>query len=78
MMAEEENFKDINTVYSLINVEPIEMEFGYSLIPTRCRGDQKGRDLCYQAVTDGRDGIDRKHLRKGHSALHHTDDTAFP
>ncbi|KAI4441817.1 Flagellar biosynthesis protein FlhA [Schaedlerella arabinosiphila] len=33
MMAEEENFKDINTVYSLINVEPIEMEFGYSLIP---------------------------------------------
>ncbi len=33
MMAEEESFKDINTVYSLINVEPIEMEFGYSLIP---------------------------------------------
>ena len=31
--AEEENFKDINSVYSLINVEPIEMEFGYSLIP---------------------------------------------
>ena len=30
--AEEENFKDINSVYSLINVEPIEMEFGYSLI----------------------------------------------
>ncbi len=33
LMAEEESFKDINTVYSLINVEPIEMEFGYSLIP---------------------------------------------
>lgn len=29
----EESFKDINSVYSLINVEPIEMEFGYSLIP---------------------------------------------
>lgn len=26
-------FKDINNIYSLINVEPIEMEFGYSLIP---------------------------------------------
>lgn len=33
MAAEEESFKDINNVYSLINVEPIEMEFGYSLIP---------------------------------------------
>lgn len=31
--AEEESFKDINNVYSLISVEPIEMEFGYSLIP---------------------------------------------
>ncbi len=31
--AEEANFKDINNVYSLITVEPIEMEFGYSLIP---------------------------------------------
>ena len=30
---EEENFKDINSVYGLISVEPIEMEFGYSLIP---------------------------------------------
>jgi len=31
----EENayFKDINNIYALINVEPIEMEFGYSLIP---------------------------------------------
>lgn len=29
----EESFKDINSVYSLINIEPIEMEFGYSLIP---------------------------------------------
>lgn len=26
-------FKDINNIYALINVEPIEMEFGYSLIP---------------------------------------------
>ena len=33
MVTEEENFKDINSVYSLITVEPIEMEFGYSLIP---------------------------------------------
>ena len=34
MQAEEEAaFKDINSVYSLISVEPIEMEFGYSLIP---------------------------------------------
>jgi flagellar biosynthesis protein FlhA len=33
MMEDEENFKDINSVYSLIAVEPIEMEFGYSLIP---------------------------------------------
>ncbi|MCI9490155.1 flagellar biosynthesis protein FlhA [Lachnospiraceae bacterium 48-42] len=32
-VTEEENFKDINSVYSLISVEPIEMEFGYSLIP---------------------------------------------
>lgn len=31
--TEEEDFKDINNVYSLISVEPIEMEFGYSLIP---------------------------------------------
>lgn len=34
LLADEQNsFKDINSVYSLINVEPIEMEFGYSLIP---------------------------------------------
>ena len=31
--GEEEYFKDINNVYSLLAVEPIEMEFGYSLIP---------------------------------------------
>lgn len=31
--AEAENLKDINNVYSLITVEPIEVEFGYSLIP---------------------------------------------
>ena len=30
---EEETFKDINNVYSLISIEPIEVEFGYSLIP---------------------------------------------
>lgn len=32
-VSEEEYYKDINHVYSLLNVEPIEMEFGYSLIP---------------------------------------------
>ncbi|MEF9941536.1 MAG: flagellar biosynthesis protein FlhA [Lachnospiraceae bacterium] len=32
-VTEEEYFKDINNVYSLIAVDPIEMEFGYSLIP---------------------------------------------
>ncbi|MCI8599432.1 MAG: flagellar biosynthesis protein FlhA [Lachnospiraceae bacterium] len=32
-VTEEEYFKDINNVYSLIGVEAIEMEFGYSLIP---------------------------------------------
>ncbi len=32
-LTEEEYYKDINNVYSLIGVEPIEMEFGYSLIP---------------------------------------------
>jgi len=26
-------FKDINNIYSLLTIEPIEMEFGYSLIP---------------------------------------------
>ncbi|MGO5114643.1 flagellar biosynthesis protein FlhA [Candidatus Avoscillospira sp. LCP25S3_F1] len=31
--SEADYFKDINNVYSLLNVEPIEMEFGYSLIP---------------------------------------------
>ena len=30
---EGEYFKDINNVYSMIGVDPIEMEFGYSLIP---------------------------------------------
>ena len=29
----EEYYRDINNVYSLIGVEPVEMEFGYSLIP---------------------------------------------
>ena len=32
-MEDEENFKDINSVYDLLSVEPIELEFGYSLIP---------------------------------------------
>lgn len=31
--SEAEYYKDINNVYSLLTVEPIEMEFGYSLIP---------------------------------------------
>ncbi|MCX4370458.1 MAG: flagellar biosynthesis protein FlhA [Dysosmobacter sp.] len=31
--SETDYFKDINNVYSLLSVEPIEMEFGYSLIP---------------------------------------------
>ncbi len=30
---EESYYRDVNNVYALINVEPIEMEFGYSLIP---------------------------------------------
>lgn len=33
VVAEEDYYKDINNVYNLLNVEPIEMEFGYSLIP---------------------------------------------
>ncbi|WP_313528328.1 flagellar biosynthesis protein FlhA [Anaerotignum sp.] len=33
MPTEEEYYKDVNNIYSLLNVEPIEMEFGYSLIP---------------------------------------------
>lgn len=32
-VSEEEYFKDVNNVYSLLAVEAIEMEFGYSLIP---------------------------------------------
>lgn len=31
--SETDYFKDISNVYSLLTVEPIEMEFGYSLIP---------------------------------------------
>ena len=31
--SEADYYKDINNVYSLLTVEPIEMEFGYSLIP---------------------------------------------
>nr|WP_314462334.1 flagellar biosynthesis protein FlhA [uncultured Clostridium sp.] len=30
---EESYYRDVNNVYSLISVEPIELEFGYSLIP---------------------------------------------
>ena len=32
-VSEEDYFKDVNNVYSLLAVESIEMEFGYSLIP---------------------------------------------
>ncbi len=32
-LTEMEYYKDIDNVYSLLNVEPIEMDFGYSLIP---------------------------------------------
>ncbi len=31
--SEEDYYKDVNNIYPLLNVEPIEMEFGYSLIP---------------------------------------------
>ncbi|MBP1757810.1 MAG: flhA [Firmicutes bacterium] len=31
--SESDYYKDINNVYSLLTVEPVEMEFGYSLIP---------------------------------------------
>ena len=31
--SEADFYKDINNVYSLLTVEPVEMEFGYSLIP---------------------------------------------
>ncbi len=30
---ENDYFKDVNNIYNLLNIEPIEMEFGYSLIP---------------------------------------------
>ncbi|MCI8321963.1 MAG: flagellar biosynthesis protein FlhA [Dorea sp.] len=33
LSSESDYYKDINNVYSLLTVEPIEMEFGYSLIP---------------------------------------------
>lgn len=33
VVTEEDYYKDINNVYNLLNIEPIEMEFGYSLIP---------------------------------------------
>ena len=32
-VKEEDYFKDVNNVYSLLSLESIEMEFGYSLIP---------------------------------------------
>ena len=31
--SENDYYRDINNVYSLLSVEPVEMEFGYSLIP---------------------------------------------
>lgn len=33
MITEEDYYRDINNIYTLLNVEPVEMEFGYSLIP---------------------------------------------
>ena len=33
VMTEDEYYKDVNNVYTLLTVEPVEMEFGYSLIP---------------------------------------------
>lgn len=32
-VSEEDYYRDVNNVYTLLTVEPIEMEFGYSLIP---------------------------------------------
>ena len=32
-VTEEEYYKDVNNVYTLLTVEPVEMEIGYSLIP---------------------------------------------
>lgn len=32
-LTEDEYYKDVNNVYNLLSVEPVEMEFGYSLIP---------------------------------------------
>ena len=32
-VTEDEYYKDVNNVYNLLSVEPVEMEFGYSLIP---------------------------------------------
>lgn len=32
-VTEDEYYKDVNNVYTLLTVEPVEMEFGYSLIP---------------------------------------------
>ena len=32
-VTEDEYYKDVNNVYNLLTVEPVEMEFGYSLIP---------------------------------------------
>ncbi len=35
---ENAGFRDINSIYPLLNIEPIEMEFGYSLIPLADEG----------------------------------------
>lgn len=37
-LTEMDYYKDIDNVYKLLNVEPIEMEFGYSLIPLADEG----------------------------------------
>ncbi len=33
VITEEDYYRDINNIYTVLNVEPVEMEFGYSLIP---------------------------------------------
>ena len=46
--TEEDYYKDINNIYSLINIEPIELEFGYSLIPLA--DDRNGGKLINRIV----------------------------
>ena len=46
-VSEEEYFKDVNNVYSLLTLEPVEIEFGYSLIPL---ADESGGRLISRIV----------------------------